>query len=359
MEINLSIDLDVHYGFVHLVPEDEPGWDLSNAAGGQANGLCGAQYPGALAMITGLHTGTVPFELVVSDHEPAIGEEWEEVVEASFSAPQRHYLLRAFEDGLEFDLPAATSYRARYCALGMDEAHQGDVRMPDEPVIDRYLLQLWPAPPAPDAVVRQTSEIAAYWHKEARTTAPPAPQELAAEAAESDWEWVEEDVEWVELDPWDGNPPGRLLQAGGPAALRLALTDRELAEQLASFDPGRLRQVAHWAASAACARARDAALDWAPALEALAQGRPLPAPFDDPASAWEGLYGSGERLTLAVVVGDGTSTFSHPAHAALATLLAAANPDPAVAAFDSLEQLGGTVDSDSLFAALRPRFGLR
>ena len=33
---------------------------------------------------------------------------------------------------------------------------------------DRYLLQLWPAEPAPDAVVREGSEIAAYWHGVAR-----------------------------------------------------------------------------------------------------------------------------------------------------------------------------------------------
>lgn len=31
--------------------------------------------------------------------------------------------------------------------------------------IDRYLLQLWPAPMAPDAILRQTSEHAAYWHR--------------------------------------------------------------------------------------------------------------------------------------------------------------------------------------------------
>jgi hypothetical protein len=33
---------------------------------------------------------------------------------------------------------------------------------------DRYLLQLWPAPEAPDVLVRQTSAIAAYWHSVAR-----------------------------------------------------------------------------------------------------------------------------------------------------------------------------------------------
>ena len=153
MSINRSLDLNVHYGFVDLAPADELVEDLIAARGGQTNGLCGARYPGVLAMITGLHTGAVPFEVAVSEDEPAIGDEWEEVVEASFTAAGRDYWLRAFGDGHELVLSAGTSYRARYCAMGMDEAHQADVRMPDEPVIDRYLLQLWPAPERDDAVL--------------------------------------------------------------------------------------------------------------------------------------------------------------------------------------------------------------
>jgi hypothetical protein len=40
--------------------------------------------------------------------------------------------------------------------------------MDDEPALDRYLLQLWPAPHRAEVLVRQTSEIAAYWHSAAR-----------------------------------------------------------------------------------------------------------------------------------------------------------------------------------------------
>lgn len=358
--INLSLDLHVHYGFVYLAPDGEVG-DLVDARGGQANGLCGAQHPGVLVMSTGLHTGTVPFEVAVSDAEPAIGDEWEEVVEASFSASQRDYWLRAFEDGHELVLPLATSYRARFCASGMDQARQADVRMPDEPVIDRYLLQLWPAPMRDDAVLRQTSEVAAYWHEVARTTPPPppppTPEERAAELARQE---AEEAAVWqrMELDRWDGNPPGELLEAGGPAALRLAATDRRLADKIASLDPAGLRQVARWAASTACARAGDAALDWGPALDALDGGRVLPPPFDDPGHAWERLYGP--SLLIASFADSAViPSLIDPPAAALATILVAANPDPAVAAFDALEQAASALDSaDALLSALRRELDL-
>jgi hypothetical protein len=32
--------------------------------------------------------------------------------------------------------------------------------------MDVYGLWFWPAPPAPDAIIRQTSAVAAYWHTE-------------------------------------------------------------------------------------------------------------------------------------------------------------------------------------------------
>ncbi|WP_051798293.1 hypothetical protein [Catenuloplanes japonicus] len=59
-------------------------------------------------------------------------------------------------------LPLRTvSYRVRYCATGMDDA----AAEPDtDDAVDRYLLQFWPADPAPDEIVRQGSAHAAYWH---------------------------------------------------------------------------------------------------------------------------------------------------------------------------------------------------
>src|SRR5215471_20895717 len=108
-----------------------------------------------------------------------IGDEWEEVVEASFRPETAGLYLVQWAGEASWTLPLAPiDYRVRYSATGMDRAREQDTLLEGEPLLDRYLLQLWPAPPAPDAVIRETSEQAAYWHAYARTLPPPpTPQE--------------------------------------------------------------------------------------------------------------------------------------------------------------------------------------
>ena len=68
----------------------------------------------------------------------------------------------------------------RYCGWGMDAGHQAGPPTDDEPLVDRYLLQFWPAPPAPDRVIKQTGKQAAYWHKYAQhQPQPPTPAQRA------------------------------------------------------------------------------------------------------------------------------------------------------------------------------------
>ena len=55
------------------------------------------------------------------------------------------------------------SYRLRVSAKGRDQGHADDFS--DHPV-DAYLLQMWPAPPQADSVLRAGSEDARYWHRE-------------------------------------------------------------------------------------------------------------------------------------------------------------------------------------------------
>ncbi len=49
--------------------------------------------------------------------------------------------------------------------MGMDDASKLDTRLEKEPETDRCLLLFSPAPPEPDAVIKQTSETAAYRHE--------------------------------------------------------------------------------------------------------------------------------------------------------------------------------------------------
>ena len=54
----------------------------------------------------------------------------------------------------------------------MQKGSELDTNVGDEPV-DRYRLDLWPAPAEPDRIVKQTSEVAAYWHEWASTLTSP------------------------------------------------------------------------------------------------------------------------------------------------------------------------------------------
>jgi hypothetical protein len=157
----------VHYGQIYVQSGDDfPDADESFA--GQRNGLCGSAVPGFLYLITGLHTGDVGFTVELHDAPPPFGDGWQDVVEAPFRPAGETVLIEwGGQEYWPLDL-AEASYRVRYCATGMDAGRALDTRMEQEPEADRYLLQFWPAPPEPDRVVRQTSEIAAYWHGYAR-----------------------------------------------------------------------------------------------------------------------------------------------------------------------------------------------
>jgi hypothetical protein len=163
----------VHYGQVYVESGREfP--DMAECFGSQRNGLCGAAVPGFLFLITGLHTGEVGFTVELHEEPPPADEGWQEIVEASFRPVGRAVLAGwAYQWHRPLDL-AEASCRVRYCAMGMDEGRELDTKLDGEPEVDRYLLQFWPAPPEPDAVIKQTSETAAYWHAVARRQQSPS-----------------------------------------------------------------------------------------------------------------------------------------------------------------------------------------
>ena len=160
--------VDVHYGFFDVCAGGDPDEDLIDARRGQANGLCGAKSDHRLAMVTGLHTGEVPLVVTWSEGAPEVDEEWEDVVEVSVDLSTPDLTIATFESAYGCTIPQPGWHRARYCVAGMDEGQELDTPEDDETAPDRYLLQLWPAPPGPDAVLREGSEIAAYWHGVAR-----------------------------------------------------------------------------------------------------------------------------------------------------------------------------------------------
>jgi hypothetical protein len=376
-------DVPVHYGFIFLsAKDDQP--DLMETRAGQRNGLCGAAVPGVLSMVTGLHTGRVPFVVEWHDAEPALDPEWEEVVEVPFAPRQPDLALTSFQDYFEVRLPAAGSLRARYCAIGMDAAHGQDTIFEEEPTVDRYLLALWPAAPAPDAVVRQTGPHAAYWHREAQAVRVPSEEERAAAAratAEQERFRAERSAAALEGLMWAGRPPTRRLREVGGNVLGVARSDRDLLDTFAALDADTQRAAARWLARRAFEIAGLDRLDWVtPALDALDRGDPLPAPFTDLAAVFPLVLPSGARLGAVAVRGDATAGRDdanagrgdatagrgaggparrvHRPSFAVPAIFSAADPDPLRALVDTFSHAAATFDDRraELVAELRERY---
>lgn len=90
---------------------------------------------------------------------------------------------------------------------------------------------------------------------------------------------------------WGGRLPSETLRAvRGSNVLDLLTYDSDLVHALDAVGADVQRSVALLAARRACEAAGLTTVPWvARALTALAEGRPLPPPFDDPARMWESL----------------------------------------------------------------------
>ncbi|TBO60289.1 hypothetical protein EYS09_07500 [Streptomyces kasugaensis] len=296
--VRRPVDGEVHVHYHQIFVESDPdsyGPGLAEAFAGQSAGLCGAAVPGALWLTTGLHTGDVGFTVEVHDQAPPLDAAWEDVVEVSFRPASGSSALLQWAGEASWELGLEeTDYRVRYCAKGMDEADRQDTRVDGLPQLDCYLLQFWPELPAPDRVLKQTSASAAYWHDCARQQPPPPTPAERAEAerlARLAQEQAERERRLAyERWDWGGQLPSRALRGVGGNVRGLLRFDPALVHALDAASPQVQRAVARLAARHACAAAGLTGLDWiAAGLTALAEGRPLPPPFDDEGRVWPAL----------------------------------------------------------------------
>jgi hypothetical protein len=140
--------------------------DFERNFAGQANGLVGAASGLGLYVNLARRSGGSPVRIVLEpEPAPADAGSWEDIVEVSIAIPPgAEVVWRAWEggDGGGLDLPSGT-YRVRVSAFGRDSGREGEFA---DGAVDRYLLELWPAPVRPDEIIKSTSADAVYWHRE-------------------------------------------------------------------------------------------------------------------------------------------------------------------------------------------------
>ncbi|MGC4939459.1 hypothetical protein [Kribbella sp. DT2] len=251
----------VSYAQIYVESSNDSMPELSQCFAGQQNGLCGAVAPGTLFLITGLHTGDVGFTVELHDEEPPVDDTWEEIVEASYR-PRGEVALNSWGGEaswpLELDL---VNYRLRYSGSGLEAGRQAAPQLNGEPPVDHYLLQFWPAPPAPDRVVKQTSTAAAYWHGFAQETPPPPTPEQRAELQQERERQKEIERQAEELAAWGGTLPSERLQEIWKA-FHLASDYRELLDAADAAPPDTQWEIARWITRSMCVEADLAQLDW-------------------------------------------------------------------------------------------------
>ncbi|GAA2166419.1 hypothetical protein GCM10009727_85990 [Actinomadura napierensis] len=155
-------------------------------------------------------------------------------------------------------------------------------------VIDFQLLPAEPrpapkAPPRPAPKAPRRPRFLARIEAE-RTYAAPAAVEDPAPTGRKHIHL--EKLRETERLEWGGRFPTATLRAV-PQALSLVRYDADLVHEIDAAGPGVQRGIAEFAARRAATEAGLADLAWvAPALAALAQGRPLPFPFDRADALW-------------------------------------------------------------------------
>jgi len=160
------------YGQFDLVWGGDYGFDgdFDRFFDDQVNGLAGAASGQGLYINLARRSGGSPVRIVLLQDAPSVSEAdvWEDGVEVAINIPRNaepSWCTWAGEKSGPLDIPPG-SYRVRVSARGRDAGADGEFA--DGPV-DFYLLEIWPAAPEPDLIIRSTSADARYWHREVGT----------------------------------------------------------------------------------------------------------------------------------------------------------------------------------------------
>ncbi|ADD42961.1 hypothetical protein [Stackebrandtia nassauensis] len=354
-------EFNVSYGQLYLDgridPDEGAEPDLDNCFMGQTVGLMGAAIPGHLFVLTGTHSGSVPLTVEVHETEPSLdADAWEDVVEVSFESDADEVALIEWDgDFQSLDLSPG-SYRVRYLCRGMDAA-SGHDRFDDDPVVDEYLLQFWPAPPQRDRIVKETSRSAAYWRRvAAEVPPPPSPEEVAEAKRIADERAAEKRRRYAERERWGEYSPSDRLRGLGGHVSKVAKRDPALAHATEAAGPDVQRAIACWAARRFCDATGLSDVDWiAEGLSQLERGVPLSPPLDDVEQTWRRFV---EDPRVRDIVGPKLDRVPDAARQEMPfpALTEAAHPDPLRAAFDALWAASAGSGWRDVFTEVRERF---
>ena len=139
--------------------------DVDRFFAGQQNGWVAAAVPDVAHVVLARRSGGSSVRVELGTDEPVLESSWEDVVEVTIviaDGASVRWAAWGGMDGAPLAIPGGT-YRLRVNARGRDAGSAGEF---EPEVVDFYLLQLWPAPAAPDAVIRVGSADATYWHGE-------------------------------------------------------------------------------------------------------------------------------------------------------------------------------------------------
>lgn len=123
---------------------------------------------GEVRVETGLHTASLPLTVEIHDLEPPLCAGWDDVAEVSVPVPAG--VLLVTDTPVPNVFPNLTphgpgTYRIRAHANGREASHQGS------DTAEHHLLQIWPAPHAPDLLLHLTPQA----RRRLQAAAHPAP----------------------------------------------------------------------------------------------------------------------------------------------------------------------------------------
>jgi hypothetical protein len=167
-KLGMTVRCEVRVQYAQLYLADEHSWGRADwdelYFGKRPCGLL-AVAAGEAILTTGLRSGVVPVAVAVVDRDPGAElDGYQDVVEVSFEACYADLSLIEGAGERSHPLPTLSAgagwYRMRYHCRGMDQGFEANANFDVGRVIDEYLLQIWPAPDAPSAVLKVASRLA-------------------------------------------------------------------------------------------------------------------------------------------------------------------------------------------------------